>query len=63
MVFDGKIDALRRWNHRKAKSENITIIKLPAHSTDILQPLDKYCFRPLKILWYKDLISWKMTNQ
>ena len=46
-----------------AIKENIIIIKLPSHTTDLLQPLDKSCFRPLKLEWDKTLIKWQMENQ
>lgn len=63
LIFDGHLTHLDVGTIEKAKSENITIIKLPAHTTDLLQPLDKCCFRPLKILWDKELISWQTENQ
>jgi len=31
-----------------ARKENASIEKLPAHCTDLLQPLDVNCFAPLK---------------
>ena len=35
----------------------MTIIKLPAHTTDLLQPLDVSVFKSLKDLWGKALFS------
>lgn len=58
MVLDGHSTHLDVGTIEKAKSENITIIKLPAYTTDILHPLDKCCIRPLKTLWDKELISY-----
>jgi len=31
-----------------ARKENVSIIKLPAHCTDLFQPLNVNCFAPLK---------------
>ena len=39
----------------KAMEEYITIVKLPPHVTDKLQPLDVCCFGPLKREWEKKL--------
>lgn len=38
-----------------AVHENITILKLPPHCTDLLQPLDVACFAPLKVQYEKQL--------
>nr|CAI5847916.1 unnamed protein product [Callosobruchus analis] len=63
LIFDGHLSHLDVGTIKKAKAENITIIKLPAHTTDLLQPLDTCCFRPLKNLWDKELVSWQRENQ
>ena len=36
-----------------AMAENISLVKLPAHCTDILRPLDVSCFSPLKRFYEK----------
>ena len=41
-----------------AREEKITIVKLPAHTTDLLQPLDVTCFGPLKRKWQEKLNQW-----
>ena len=41
-----------------AMRENITILKLPPHVTDLLQPLDVSVFGPLKRLWEAKLNSY-----
>nr|CAH7744755.1 unnamed protein product [Callosobruchus chinensis] len=63
LIFDGHLSHLDVGTIEKAKAENITIIKLPAHTTDLLQPLDTCCFRPLKNLWDRELVSWQRENQ
>ena len=35
----------------KAREGDITILKLPPHVTDKIQPLDVLCFTPLKRAW------------
>ena len=47
---------------KKAIDQEITIIKLPPHTTDRLQPLDVCCFRPLKAKWYKLIASYQQTH-
>ena len=46
---------------KKAIDQEITIIKLPPYTTDILQPLDVCCFRPLKAKWNKLIASYQRT--
>ena len=45
-----------------AREQNVTLIKLPAHTTDKLQPLDVCCFRPLKVAWDKAIARWAIEN-
>lgn len=63
LIFDGHLTHLDPITINTAIKENIIIIKLPSHTTDLLQPLDKCCFRPLKLEWDKKLIRWQMENQ
>ena len=48
LVFDGHMTHLSLANVELAKAENVSLIKLPTHCTDVLQPLDVSCFSPLK---------------
>ena len=48
LLYDGHLTYVSVVVMRKAREENITIIKFPPHVTDILQPLDITCFGPLK---------------
>ena len=43
---------------KKAKTEDITIVKYPPHITDQLQPLDVTCFGSLKWKWESLLNEW-----
>ncbi|KAJ8965095.1 hypothetical protein NQ314_004383 [Rhamnusium bicolor] len=44
LIVDGHITHLDKSTIEMANKENITLLKLPAHTTDVLQPLDKGCF-------------------
>ena len=48
VVYDGHVTHLSVAVIEKARQENITIIKLPPHTMDRLQPLDVTCFRSLQ---------------
>lgn len=55
LKFDGHLTHTSMSVVEFAEAENITIIKLPAHTTDTLQPLDVACFNPLKSYYKKSL--------
>lgn len=61
VILDGHISHLNTSTIRKAMEENIVLLKLPPHTTDLLQPLDKNCFGPLKLKWNEALIDWQRT--
>ena len=63
MVFDGHSTHLTSRVVMKAKGEDITIIKLPPHTTDRLQPLDVCCFKPLKVQWDKAIAKWNTEHK
>ncbi|KAG5900421.1 hypothetical protein JTB14_029308 [Gonioctena quinquepunctata] len=42
--------------------ENRVILKLPPHTTELLQPLDVAVFRGIKSSWDKELCKWKRQN-
>ena len=48
LILDGHISHISLNTVDLAMKENISILKLPAHCTDLLQPLDVACFAPLK---------------
>ena len=58
LILDGHITHTSLSVIEKAIDENVTILKLPPHSTDLLQPLDVACFAPIKRLWTKQLNLW-----
>ena len=48
LIFDGHMTHLSARTVELAIKENVSLVKLPAHCTDVLQPLDVSCFNPLK---------------
>ena len=48
LLFDCHLTHLSFGTTDLAIHVNITLVKLPAHCTDVLQPLDISCFSPLK---------------
>lgn len=63
VILDGHVTHLDKSTIEMAVQENITLLKLPAHTTDLLQPLDRCCFGPLKFKWNEALINWQRLNQ
>ena len=57
MLFDGHLSHLWYDAIKLSQEKNVTIIKLPAHTTDLLQPLDVSCFKSLKDYWGKMLFE------
>lgn len=55
MIYDGHKCHLSLKVIKVAIDNGIAIIKLPSHSTHLLQPLDRCCFGPLKKLWDEQL--------
>ena len=48
LIVDGYVSHVSTNVIKIAMDENITLLKLPPHTTDLLQPLDVTCFAPLK---------------
>ena len=58
LIFDGHMTHVTLGVIEKAVEENVVLLKLPPHATDVLQPLDVSCFGPLKRLWEQRLNAW-----
>ncbi|KAJ8891194.1 hypothetical protein PR048_010709 [Dryococelus australis] len=59
IIFNGQMfhlehSTLQQWNY---------YFKLPPHTTDLLQALNKCCFSPLKAKWNTELLKWQNKNQ
>lgn len=63
IVYDGHASHVDSQLIETAQAENVTILKLPAHSSHLLQPLDLSVFRPLKLIWEKKLLVWQRRHQ
>ena len=57
LVLDGHTSHTSLNTQDLAVRENITILKLPPHCTDLLQPLDVACFSPLKNYYEIELLK------
>lgn len=53
----GHVTHLDKTIIENAIKSRVTLLKLPAHTTDLLQPLDECCFTPLKLKWNERLIA------
>lgn len=62
VIYDGHSTHMDPDIIQMAMAENITILKLPPHSTHLLQPLDLAVFKSLKSKWDELLISWQRRN-
>lgn len=63
IIFDGHVTHLDPATIGLAVRENIALLKLPPHTTDLLQPMDRSCFGPMKYKWNERLIKWQRLNQ
>ena len=63
LLLDGHVTHLDMGTIQHAKDNEVTIIKLPPHTTDVLQPLDVTCFKSLKNEWNIKLTEWYRLNQ
>lgn len=62
LIYDGHSTHVQLSVIQIAKQHNITIIKLPAHSSHLLQPLDLSVFKPLKDKWDSVMVEWQRSN-
>ena len=58
LIYDGHSTHINLKLINKAREEQVTLLKLPAHTSDRLQPLDVCCFRPLKQKWDEAISRW-----
>lgn len=62
LIYDGHSTHLSLNLLETARSEDIHIIKLPPHSSHLLQPLDISVFKSLKTYWDEALVKWQRKN-
>lgn len=63
IIYDGHSTHVGLEILEAAIQHDITIIKLPPHTSHVLQPLDLSVFRPFKLKWDEKLISWQRQHQ
>ncbi|XP_068082293.1 uncharacterized protein [Anabrus simplex] len=62
LLYDGHSTHISTQLIRLAQKNDVTIMKLPPHTTHILHPLDVAVFRGLKQKWDKELCKWQRQN-
>ncbi|XP_065671367.1 uncharacterized protein LOC136089330 [Hydra vulgaris] len=62
LIFDGHISHISSPLIDLAKKNNVILLRIPAHLTHLLQPLDTSVFRPVKSKWQSLLIKYARTH-
>ncbi|XP_037794933.1 uncharacterized protein LOC119590332 [Penaeus monodon] len=62
VILDGHLSHTSLTTVEVAIQENISLIKLPPHCTDLLQPLDVACFAPMKSNYDAKLTQYVQTT-
>lgn len=62
LIFDGHSTHVDLSVIEYVASDGLTIVKLPAHSSHVLQPLDCSTMKPLKDKWEDVVIKWQRLN-
>lgn len=63
LIYDGHLSHIGIDIIEEAMKNNVTILKLPPHTSHILQPLDVTVFRGVKSRWDSSLEEWTRHNQ
>jgi sialic acid synthase SpsE len=59
LIVDGHRSHLGFDFIQNAREANVSVVKLPSHTTDLLQPLDVSRFKVLKTSWDNALVSYQ----
>jgi len=62
LIYDGHTSHVSLSLIECAVKNDISLLKLPPHTTHFLQPLDVSAFKPLKTKWDKVLVDWQRHN-
>lgn len=62
LIFDGHLSHISIELIELALAHNVTLLKLPPHTSHILQPLDVSVFLSLKNKWDRILVDWVRHN-
>lgn len=63
LIYDGHSSHVDERLIRTARENEVIILKLPPHSSHILQPLDLSVFKSLKVKWEQALLQWQRHNE
>lgn len=62
VIYDGHASHFDIEMIEESIKNDITIIKLPPHSSHLLQPLDLAVFKSVKVSWDELLVKWQRKN-
>jgi hypothetical protein len=62
LILDGHGSHLSLALAKLASEKNVTILKLPAHASHVLQPLDRVIFKGLKSSYEQKLVNWQRAH-
>jgi hypothetical protein len=62
IIYDGHSTHIDEQLISRAIQENIVILKLPPHTSHLLQPLDLSVFKSFKSKWNEKLVAWQRQN-
>lgn len=62
LIYDGHSTHVGINIIEKARAAQITILKIPPHTSDVLQPLDLAVNKPFKDRWDAALVKWQRLN-
>jgi hypothetical protein len=62
LIFDGHKTHISLPLIKLGQDNQVSILKLPSHTTSLLQPLDVACFKPLKNAWDNRLLQFQRDN-
>ena len=62
LIFDGHLSHIWWETIEFAREKKVTILKLPAHTTELTQPLDAAVFKSLKDNWAEALLNRMQGN-
>ena len=63
LIYDGHLPHMWYGTIDLARQKSVTVIKLPPHTTDLLQPLDVAVFKSLKDHWGDVLFQRNNTSR
>ncbi|CAH2109224.1 unnamed protein product [Euphydryas editha] len=62
LIYDGHSTHVGLNIIAEARKENVTILKLPPHSSHVLQPLDIAVMKSFKDRWNPLLVEWQRLH-